>query len=56
MTLDLGYNRDGADHGKILPRVLRISRKEKLKQNRDKFHFRHTSIPFLGEIISRHEA
>ena len=51
--LIVGYD-DGTDHGTTLCKVLQKCRKENLKLNKDKCHFRCTSIPFFGQIISRH--
>ena len=42
----------GRDHNAILDVVLRICREANLKLNKDKCHFRCTSIPFFEDIIS----
>ena len=52
--LIVGYEADGKDHDETLQRRLQICRQVKLKLNKDKFHFRSTSVPFLGEIISQY--
>ena len=52
--LVIGYQADGKDHDKTLQRVLQICRQVLLKLNKDKCHFRFTSVPFFGEIISWH--
>ena len=51
--LVMGYNEDGTDHDKAVYNVLRWCREVKLKLNKDKCHFRCTSIPFFGKVISR---
>ena len=51
--LVVGYDRNGVEHDKTLCRALQICRKKNIKLNTDKCHFRCTSVPFLGEIISR---
>ena len=45
--LVVGYDTDGKDHDEMLQKVLQICRQVKLKLNKDKCHFRCTSIPFL---------
>ena len=45
-TLVVGYDVDGKDHNNSLVRVLQICRQENLKLNKDKCHFRCTSVPF----------
>ena len=35
--------------------MLQIYRQVSLKLNKDKCHFRCTSVPFFGEVISRHD-
>ena len=51
--LVVGYDSDGKDHGGPLWWVLQICRNEILKLNKDKCHFRCTSVPFFEEVISR---
>ena len=48
------YENDGKDHDDILWRVLQICKQVNLKLNKDKCHFRCTSVPFFGEVISWH--
>ena len=48
------YEADGKDQDETLRRVLQICRQVNLKLNKDKCHFRCTSVPFFGEIISCH--
>ena len=48
------YDDYGADHERIVHRVLQICRKEHWKLDKDKYHFRCTSVPFFGEILSRY--
>ena len=47
-----GYEADGKDHDETVWRVLQRCRQVNLKVNRDKCHFRCTSVPFIGEVIS----
>ena len=48
-----GNNDDGRDHDETVCKVLQRCSKVNLKLNKDKCHFRCTSIPFFGEVISR---
>ena len=52
--LVIGYNKDGADHDEAVYKVLKWCQDENLKLNKEKCHFRCTSIPFFGEVVSRH--
>ena len=54
-TLVIGYDKDRADHDKTVYDVLRQCQDVNLKLNKEKCHFRHTSIPFCGEVVSREE-
>ena len=51
--LVVGYEDDGRDHHKTVQKVLQRCREVNLKLNKDKCYFRCTSVPFLGEVISR---
>ena len=51
--LVIGYDKDGTGHDKTVYKVLRQCQDVNLKLNEDKCHFRCTSIPFFGEIVSR---
>ena len=51
--LVIGYDEDGADHDAAVNKVLRWCREVNLKLNKDKCHFRCTSIPFFSKVISR---
>ena len=51
--LVIGYNEDGADHNTAFHKVLQQSEEVNLKLNKEKCHFRCTSILFFGEVISR---
>ena len=51
--LVVGYEADGKDHDKILRRVVKMCKQVNLKLNKDKCHFRCTSVQLFGEIISR---
>ena len=51
--LVIGYNKDRADHDEAVYSVLRQCQDVNLKLNKDKCHFRCTSIPFFGEVVSR---
>ena len=48
--LIVGYNNNGADCDGMICRVLQICRKENLKLNKDKGHFRCTSPLFLPRL------
>ena len=52
--LVVGYDIDGKDHNQVLQQVLQICRYLNLKINKDKCHLRCMSVPFFGEVISRH--
>ena len=54
--LVIGYNEDGADHDGTVHKVLRWCGEVNLKLNKDKCHFRCTSILFFGKgnIEGRH--
>ena len=47
------YKADGRDHDKTVERVLQKCRQVNLKLNKDKYHFRCTSVPFFGDILSQ---
>ena len=51
--LVIGYNKDGTDHNEAVYKVLRQCQDVNLKLNKDKCHFRCTSILFFGEVVSR---
>ena len=52
--LVVGHDIDGKDYNEMLQQVLQICRgRWTLKLNKDKCHFRFTSVPFFGEVISR---
>ena len=51
--LVIGYNKNGADQDKAVYSVLRQCQDVNLKLNKEKCHFRCTSIPFLGKVVSR---
>ena len=51
--LVIGYNKDGTDHDEVVYKVLKWCQDVNLKLNKEKFHFRCTSIPFFGDIVSR---
>ena len=48
--LVIGYDDDGTDHDAT---VLQRCEEVNLKLNKEKCHFRCTSIPFFGEVISK---
>ena len=50
--LVIGYNENGADHDVAVHKVLQQCEEVNLKLNKEKCHFRCTSIPFFGEVIS----
>ena len=51
--LVIGYDKDGVDHDAAVHKVLQWCEEVNLKCNKEKCHFRCTSIPFFGEVISR---
>ena len=51
--LVIGYDKDGTDHDEAVYKVLRWCQDVNLKLNKEKCHFRCTSIPFFGEVVSR---
>ena len=52
--LVVGYDVDGKEHEEMLWQVLQICRQVNLKLNKDKWYLRCTSVPFYGEVISKH--
>ena len=51
--LVIGYDRNRADHDETVYSVLRQCQDVNLKLNKEKCHFRCTSIPFFGEVVLR---
>ena len=51
--LAVGYKDNGRDHDETVCKVLQRYSEVNLKLNKDKYHFRCTSAPFFGEVISR---
>ena len=51
-TLVAEYDADGKDHNKTVWRVLQRCRQVNLMLHKDNCHFRCTSVPFFGEVIS----
>ena len=51
--LVIGYNENRADHDAAVHKVLWRCKEVNLKLNKEKCHFRCTSIPFFGEVILR---
>ena len=51
--LVIGYDEDGADHNKAVYNVPRQCREVNLKLNKYRCHFRCTTIPFIGKVVSR---
>ena len=51
--LVIGYDEDWTDHDEAVYNVLRHCKEVNLKLNKDKCHFRCTSIPFFGKVVSR---
>ena len=51
--LVIGYNENGADHDAAVHKVLWTCKEVNLKLNKEKCHFRCTSIPLFGEVILR---
>ena len=56
--LVIGCDKDETDHDKavykVVYKVLKWCQDVNLKLNKEKCHFRCTSIPFFGEVVSRH--
>ena len=50
--LVIGYVKDGADQDETVYNVLRQCQDVNLKLNKDKCHFRYTSIPIFSEVVS----
>ena len=53
--LVIGYDNDGTDHDAMVHKVLQRCKEVNLKLNKEKCHFRWTSIPFFGEVILRRQ-
>ena len=51
--LVIGYDKDGTDHNEEVYKVLKQCQDVNLKLNKEKCHFRCTSIPFFDEVVSR---
>ena len=51
--LVIGYNSNGAEDDAVVHKVLQRYKEVNLKLNKEKCHFRCTSIPFFGEVILR---
>ena len=51
--LVIEYDKNGADHDKAVYSVLRWCQDVNLKLNKEKCHFRCTSIPFFGKVVLR---
>ena len=51
--LIMGYDNDDTDHDKTVCKVLQRCREVNLKLNKEKCHFRCTSIPFFREVTLR---
>ena len=51
--LVIGYDKNGADHDEAVYSVLGQCQDVNLKLNKEKCHFRCTSIPFFGKVVLR---
>ena len=51
--LEIRYNKNGADHDEAVYSVLRQCEDVNLKLNKERCHFRCTSIPFFGKVTLR---
>ena len=51
--LVIGYDKDGADHDAAVHKMLLWCEEVNLQLNKEKCHFKCTSIPSFGEVISR---
>ena len=49
----VGLDELGRDHNETVDKVLQTCREVNLKFNKENCHFRCTSIPFWGEVISQ---
>ena len=49
----IGYDKDRTDHDIAVHKVLRWCKEVNIKLNKDKCHFRCTSILFFSEVILR---
>ena len=49
----IGYEDNSADNDAVVHKVLQRCEEVNLKLNKEKCHFRCTSIPFFGEVILR---
>ena len=49
--LVVGYDDNGRDHDKMVHKVLQRCSEVNLNLNKDKCHFRCTSVPFFRELI-----
>ena len=45
-----GYDENEADHDAAVHKVLQRCKEVNLKLNKEKCHFRCTSVPFFGEV------
>ena len=50
--LVIGYDKDGTDHDEPFYKVLKQCQDVNLKLHKEKYHFRCTSIPFFGQVVS----
>ena len=53
IILVIGYDKDGAEDDEAVYNMLRQCQDVNLKQNKDKYHFRCTWIPFFGKVVWR---
>ena len=51
--LVIGYDGDWGDHDEAVYNVLQQCQEVNINLNKDKCHFRWTSIPFFGKVVSR---
>ena len=51
--LVIGYDKEWPDHDEAVYSVLKWCQDVNLKLNKDKCHFRCTSIPFFGKVVLR---
>ena len=51
--LVIGYNEDRKDHDEAVYNGLQWCKEVNLKLNKDKCHFRCTSILFFGKVVAR---
>ena len=52
--LVIGYDDNGTDHDAVVHKVLQRCEEVNLKSNKEKCHFRYTSIPFFEALVQHY--